>query len=318
MRIMNETRSPAIEMIHLKKSFGSFTAVDDLSLTVNRGEIFGLLGPNGSGKTTTINMVSGLSRPTTGQVKVLGYDIARDPRAVRAVLGAVPQETALYEELSAWRNMVVHAELYDVPRAERDRRIRDALELVGMVEYLSARVQSLSGGLKRRLALARALLHNPDLMYLDEPTLGVDVQSCRTLWNYILELKAGGKTVLVTTNYLEEANALCDRLAIIDKGKLLALDTPSNLKRSYGETVIEMQTERTPSPALLESLQAIPGVSEVVQQDSLLQVKVDGEQVAIGEVINLVTQQSGLASITQREPNLDEVFLSLTGRTLRD
>ncbi len=145
MRIMNETRSPAIEMIHLKKCFGSFTAVDDLSLTVNCGEIFGLLGPNGSGKTTTIHMVSGLSRPTTGQVKVLGYDITRDPRAVRAVLGAVPQETALYEELSAWRNMVVHAELYDVPRAERDRRIKDALELVGMVEYLSARVRSLSG-----------------------------------------------------------------------------------------------------------------------------------------------------------------------------
>ena len=238
----------AVELRALTKRFGTFTALDALSLTVPRGEIFGLVGPNGSGKTTTINIVSGLSRPTSGEALVLGYDITRDPRAVRAVLGAVPQETALYEELSAWDNMVFHAELYNVPRRERDARIRSLLDLVQLTDRLGSRVSTFSGGMKRRLALARALLHEPQLLYLDEPTLGVDVQSRRALWDEILGLKAQGKTVLLTTNYLEEANTLCDRLAILDHGKLVALDTPTNLKQRYGDTVIDMETDpRSPT-----------------------------------------------------------------------
>ena len=310
--------APAIELIDVTKRFGDFTAVESLSLRVEAGEIFGLLGPNGSGKTTTINVLSGLSRPTSGQVRVLGYDITRQRRAVRAVLGAVPQETALYEELTAQANMVFHAELYGVPRRERDQRITDLLTLVQLADRRNSRVGTFSGGMKRRLALARVLLHDPQLVYLDEPTLGVDVQSRRALWDYILALKGQGKTVLITTNYLEEANALCDRLAIIDHGKLIALDTPANLKRTFGDTMIAMETASPPTPALLEQLRALPGVREASQHDGVLRVTVAGEQQVTGQVVTLVTQETVLRSISQREPDLNEVFLSLTGSALRD
>jgi daunorubicin resistance ABC transporter ATP-binding subunit len=310
--------APAIELVDVTKRFGDFVAVDRLTLRITTGEIFGLLGPNGSGKTTTINMVSGLSRPTAGQVHVLGYDITRQARAVRAVLGAVPQETALYEELTAWANMIFHAELYGVPRRERDRRISDLLNLVQLADRRNSRVGTFSGGMKRRLALARALLHDPQLVYLDEPTLGVDVQSRRALWDYILALKTQGKTVLITTNYLEEANALCDRLAIIDHGKLVALDTPANLKRTFGDTVIDMETAPPVSSVLLERLRALPGVSAVSQHDSLLRVTIGGEQQVTGQVVMLVTQETALRSIAQREPDLNEIFLRLTGSALRD
>jgi ABC-2 type transport system ATP-binding protein len=309
---------PAIELIDVTKRFGAFTAVDSLSLRVEPGEIFGLLGPNGSGKTTTVNMLSGLSRPSSGRVRVLGYDITQQTRAVRAVLGAVPQETALYEELTAQANMVFHAELYGVPRQERDQRILALLTLVQLADRRSSRVGTFSGGMKRRLALARALLHDPQLVYLDEPTLGVDVQSRRALWDYILALKGQGKTVLITTNYLEEANALCDRLAIIDHGKLIALDTPANLKRTFGDTVIVMETASPVSPTLLEQLRALPGVREATQQDGVLRVTMSGEQHVTGRVVTLVTQETALRTITQREPDLNEVFLSLTGSALRD
>jgi daunorubicin resistance ABC transporter ATP-binding subunit len=315
---MADVTLPAIAITDLTKRFGPITAVHNLSLTVERGEIVGLLGPNGSGKTTTINIVSGLSRPTSGEVRVLGYDIVRDPRAVRAVLGAVPQETALYEELSAWRNMAFHAALYGVPRAERDRRIEELLDLVHLSDRRSSRVGTFSGGMKRRLALARALLHDPQLIYLDEPTLGVDVQSRRALWDYILNLKAQGKTVLITTNYLEEANALCDRLAILDRGTLIALDTPARLKRTYGDTVIDLETRDVPSPALLARLRAVPGVGEAAQDGRTLTLTVTGERSVTGRVITLMTEETELVSITQREPNLDEVFLHLTGSALRE
>jgi ABC-2 type transport system ATP-binding protein len=309
---------PAIELRGLSKRFGALTALDALTLSVDRGEIFGLLGPNGSGKTTTINIVSGLSKPTAGQALVFGFDITRDQRAVRSVLGSVPQETALYEELSAWDNMVFHADLYNVPSRGRNERIIDLLDLVQLTERRASRVSTFSGGMKRRLALARALLHEPQLLYLDEPTLGVDVQSRRALWDYILGLKAQGKTVLITTNYLEEANTLCDRLAILDHGKLVALDSPEALKRRYGDTVIDLELEALPSDGLMHDLRALQGVSEVVLRDGHLQVTASGQHALAGQVVNLVTREAELRSISQREPNLDEVFLHLTGSALRD
>src|SRR6266700_1327069 len=235
---------PAIEMIDLCKYFGDFHAVDHLTLTVQRGEIFGLLGPNGSGKTTTINMISGLSIPTSGEVRVLGYNVRQDPRQVRQILGAVPQETALYEELSAWANMDFHADLFGIPVREKKQRIIQMLQLVQLEDRKTSRVGTFSGGMKRRLALGRALLHDPQLIYLDEPTLGVDVQARRVIWDYILTLRAEGKTVLITTNYLEEAQALCDRLAIIDHGKLIVVDTPTHLKQTSGGSIVEIETAR--------------------------------------------------------------------------
>ena len=308
----------AIELTGVTKRFGDFTAVKDLTLRVARGEIFGLLGPNGSGKTTTINMVSGLSQPTTGKVSVLGHDMASDSRRMRRSLGSVPQETALYEELSAEANLRFHADLFDVPRNDVENRIKQLLDLVQLQERRRSRVSTFSGGMKRRLALARALLHDPELLYLDEPTLGVDVQSRRALWDYILDLKKQGKTALITTNYLEEANTLCDRIAILDHGQLVVEDTPADLKRKYGDTVIELELDPAPKAELLEELRRVAGVTEVTQADGLVKVTVEGEHAAAGDVVTLVTRSSRLVGINQHQPNLDDVFLSLTGRALRD
>jgi ABC-2 type transport system ATP-binding protein len=318
---IDDRNAVALELGALTKRFGDITAVNNLSFRVKYGEIFGLLGPNGSGKTTTINMISGLSKPSSGEVKVLGYNMADNTRAVHSVLGTVPQETALYEELSAWTNMSVHADLYGVPRSERDRRMTDMLKLVELYDRRHSRVSTFSGGMKRRLALARALLHDPQLLYLDEPTLGVDVQSRRAIWDYILDLKKKeGKTVLLTTNYLEEANILCDRIAIIDHGKLVALDTPVDLKRRYGNTILEMETIVPPSPHLLEKLLTMKGISNIIHNDKVLKVVMTGEDASTttGQLVTLVTQEASLKTISQREPNLDEIFLSLTGSGLRD
>lgn len=310
------TTSPAIEVIDLSKSFGDFKAVDHLNLTVQQGEVFGLLGPNGSGKTTTINMISGLSVPTSGEVRVLGFDVRHQARQVRQILGAVPQETALYEELTAWTNMDFHADIFGIPRKEKKERITRMLELVQLLDRKDSRVGTFSGGMKRRLALGRALLHDPRLVYLDEPTLGVDVQARRAIWDYILSLRDQGKTVLITTNYLEEAQALCDRLAIIDHGKLIAVDTPTHLKQTYGGSVIELETARPMST--LDALRAIQGVQEVQQAKTHLTVTVQGMQNAVPEIITAISQDNELRDIVVREPNLDEIFLRLTGTALRD
>lgn len=307
---------PAIEMDHLVKRFGDFTAVDDLSLTVVPGEIFGLLGPNGSGKTTTVNMLSGLSAPTSGRVRVMGYDLRTQTRQVRQILGSVPQETALYEELTAWSNLDFHADLFGIPAKEKKARMESMLDLVGLSDRKDSRVGTYSGGMKRRLALARALLHNPQLIYLDEPTLGVDVQSRRAIWDYILALRQQGKTVLITTNYLEEAQELCSRIAIIDHGRLVALDTPEDMKKRFGGSVVEMETVRPFE--LLEELRALPGIEEVQQAGRSLKVTTQSGAKVVPQIINLVSQCCEIREIAVREPNLDEVFLHLTGTALRD
>jgi ABC-2 type transport system ATP-binding protein len=311
-----EPPTPAIEMIDLCKTFGDFKAVDHLTLTVQRGEIFGLVGPNGSGKTTTINMISGLSVPDSGEVRVMGYDVRRNSRQVRQLLGSVPQETALYEELSAWANMDFHADLFGIPRREKKQRIIQLLELVQLLDRKDSRVGTFSGGMKRRLALARALLHDPQLIYLDEPTLGVDVQARRAIWDYILSLREQGKTVLITTNYLEEAQTLCDRIAIIDHGKLIAVDTPDHLKQTYGGSVIELETAQ-PSKAI-EEIRQVAGVTDVTQDGAHLKITTAGIHNIAPQIINIVSQEGELRDIAVREPNLDEIFLRLTGTALRD
>lgn len=315
-----QTILPALEIRDLRKTFGKFTAVDGLSLTILQGEIFGLLGPNGSGKTTTINMISGLSKPTGGEIKVLGYDVRRDIRQIRQILGAVPQETALYEELSAWTNLNFHADLFGIPRKEKKERITNVLKLVQLLDRKDSRVGTFSGGMKRRLALGRALLHEPQLVYLDEPTLGVDVQARRAIWDYILNLREQGKTVLITTNYLEEAQALCDRLAIIDHGKLVALDTPQQLKQLYGAQVVDLEIAGPCEQ--VEQIRALPGVKDVsitsVPDGCRLQVITEGGNHLVPQIINLASKEAALRDISVRDPNLDEIFLHLTGASLRD
>ena len=246
----------------------------------------------------------------------MGYDVRRNARAVRQLLGAVPQETALYEELSAWANMNFHAELFGVPGKEKKARITAMLQLVQLLERKDSPVRTFSGGMKRRLALARALLHDPELIYLDEPTLGVDVQSRRAIWDYILSLRDQGKTVLITTNYLEEAQALCERLAILDHGKLVAVDTPEHLKQTYGGSVVELETER-PIGAV-EALRTLPEVREVKQEGTHLTITARENHHVVPRIINLVSQESKLEGIAVREPTLDEIFLRLTGTALRD
>ena len=317
---VQETLPPALEIRNLCKTFGKFKAVDCLNLTIRQGEIFGLLGPNGSGKTTTINMISGLSTPTSGEIKIMGYDVRRDIRQIRRLLGAVPQETALYEELSAWTNLNFHADLFGIPRKEKKERITKVLELVQLLERKDSRVGTFSGGMKRRLALGRALLHEPQLIYLDEPTLGVDVQARRAIWDYILEMREQKKTVLITTNYLEEAQTLCDRLAIIDRGKLVALDTPQQLKRLYGAQVVDL--EITGPCQEVEAIRALSGVKEVVMSDipegHRIRVITEGGEQLVPQIINLASKDGILRDLSVRDPNLDEIFLRLTGASLRD
>ena len=312
----DQTMPAAVEIVHLVKRFGNFTAVDDLSLRVEAGEIFGLLGPNGSGKTTTVNMVSGLSSPTSGQVRVMGYDLRTQTRQVRQVLGTVHQETALYEELSAWRNLDFHAELFGLAGPQKKARIEKMLELVQLSDRKNARVSTFSGGMKRRLALARALLHEPQLIYLDEPTLGVDVQSRRALWDYILDLQKQGKTVFITTNYLEEAEALCSRIAIIDHGRLVSLGRLDELKQKFGGNVVELETGEPFTD--LAGLRAMPGIQQVDQDGLLLKVTSQVGYQIVPQIINAAAQCCEIRAITVREPNLDEVFLRLTGKDLRD
>jgi len=313
---MMNTNVAAIDMLHLVKRFGKFTAVDDLSLTVEPGEIFGLLGPNGSGKTTTVNMISGLSTPTSGEVRVMGYGLGAHTRQVRQILGSVPQETALYEELSAWTNLDFHADLFGIPGREKKARIESMLDLVGLTDRKDSRVSTYSGGMKRRLALARALLHNPQLIYLDEPTLGVDVQSRRAIWDYILALRQQGKTVLITTNYMEEAQELCSRIAIIDHGRMVALDTPTELKQHFGGSVVEIETIRSFED--LDQLRTMLGVQAAEQVGKSLKITTQAGENVIPQIINMVALCCEIREITMREPNLDEVFLHLTGTALRD
>ena len=308
----------AIKILNLYKTFDtrkeSLVAVDHLTLEIERGEIFGLLGPNGSGKTTTINMLCGLSKPTGGEIKIMGYDLRHEPRRIRQLLGSVPQETALYEELSAWQNMDFHAELFGI--AHKRQRITSMLELVQLLDRKDDRVDTFSGGMKRRIALARALLHDPQLIYLDEPTLGVDVQARRAIWDYILSLREQGKTVLITTNYLEEAQALCDRVAIIDRGKLIAVDTPAQLMQEYGGSVIEVSTLLPSQQA--DQLHALAGVQGVMQEGTRLVITTQGGHNIAPQIINMLSQESAITAISIREQGLDEVFLALTGRALRD
>ncbi|QSO48870.1 ABC transporter ATP-binding protein [Alicyclobacillus mengziensis] len=314
----------AVEVTHLYKNFGVFHAVSDLSFRIRKGEIFGLLGPNGSGKTTTLNMISGLSDPTSGEVRVFGLNPRKQSSSVRRLLGVVPQETALYEELSAERNLVFHAELFGYRGREKSERVEAMLELAQLRDRAKSRVKTFSGGMKRRLSITRALLHNPWLVYLDEPTLGVDVQSRNVIWDYILKMKQEGKSVLLTTNYLEEANTLCDRIAILDQGKLIAQDTPAALRARFGSSVLDLEVTGIPLTGFCNRLRQLSGVQGVEVKDDRVAISLasmsDGDAgTLVPQILRDVTDNGGsVRHMTLREPSLDEVFLSLTGKGVRD
>jgi ABC-2 type transport system ATP-binding protein len=293
------------------------TAVDRLTLQIESGQVFGLLGPNGSGKTTTVNMLCGLLKPTSGRAFVQGVDVTTNVAQARAMLGVVPQETALYNDLTAQENLLFHTRLYNVPPPERATRIAEVLDLVGLTSRKNDRVGTYSGGMQRRLALARALLTHPDVVVLDEPTLGVDVQSRAALWERIRQIARDGKTVLLTTNYMEEAQVLADHLAILDHGCLIARGTPAELRNQMGQTIVEIEADFT--SAQREAIGKIPGVTDVKWQENRAQlVSANGDR-AMPEVMTwLQTNHITPRTITMRQPDLNDVFLKLTGRALRD
>ena len=312
---MNKTT--AIEVNSVSRQFGSLVAVDDLSFQVNQGEIFGLLGPNGAGKTTTINLILGLLSAHRGEISVLGCDIKTQTRQVYHQVGYVPQETNLYLDLSAEDNLWHHAALYCHKLNQVKKKLEDLLIFTNLWERRKDPVRTYSGGMKRRLALARALLHDPQVIFFDEPTQGVDVQGRFALWDHIQEQREDGKTFVISTNNMVEAESLCDRLLIIDHGKAIALDSPHNLKASMKYDVVSLRTS-PPIDDPMSSLSqfAIQNVSSV--QSGELRFEMQDADAQAASLIDQIGKGHQLESILIARPSLDDVFLFHTGRALRE
>ena len=305
---------------------GDVKALDDLSFNVEKGELIALLGPNGAGKSTTVKMITGILRPTSGSVKVSGREVSENLDAVRKLIGFMPQETALYQDLTAYESLEYHADLYGVPREEVQDRIAKMLELAGLTHRKDDLVKTYSGGMKRRLALVRSILHDSELLILDEMSLGVDVQSRNLIWNQVRKMRDEGRTVIFCTNYMDEAEALADRVVVIDNGRLVASGTPGDLKRQYvGDFLIEV---------LLEGLESSHG-SEWLTEKLGFEVEKVSDPLNGGPRTAWIRSQSGhqdlpvvigrlsdsgmtVKQASMREPSLGDVFLAITGSTLRD
>jgi ABC-2 type transport system ATP-binding protein len=302
-----------IEVEELSKNFGQLVAVDKVSFQVAEGEIFGFLGPNGAGKTTTINMLCTLLTPRGGRATVNGYDIVKQRSEVRRSIGLVFQEPTLDEYLTAEQNLRFHAYAYKVPKELREKRISELLELVELSDRRKSKVRTFSGGMKRRLELARGLLHSPRVLFLDEPTLGLDPQTRRHIWDYILALRQQKNlTIFLTTHYMDEAEN-CDRITIIDNGKIIALDTPDKLKDALGGDVVTLKARDNNAAAL--ELKEKYNLSPIIQNGMITFSTPQGEKF-LPKLMG--SFQSPLLSIGVRRPTLDDVFLKLTGRAIRE
>ena len=307
----------AIEVSSVTRCFNSLTAVDDLSFKVGKGEIFGLLGPNGAGKTTSINLILGLLKPNHGSLKVLGYDVASQTKQVYRRVGYVPQETNLYLDLSAEENLWHHAALYCQDLKGVKDRMAELLQFTSLWQRRKDPVRTFSGGMKRRLALARALLHDPDVIFFDEPTLGVDVQGRFALWAHIQQQREEGKTFVISTNNMAEADTLCDRLLIIDHGKAIALDTPENLKSGMQYDVVSIRTSPPiDAPETFLATYAVRNISR--PQSDELRFEMQSAEARAASLIKKVSEAYQLNSILIARPSLDDVFLFHTGRALRE
>ena len=293
-------------------------AVDHVNFEIKRGEIYGFLGPNGAGKTTTINMLITILKPTDGKATVLGLDILKQSNGVRNVIGVVPQEYTADEDLTGLENILLCADMYGIPRKIANERALDLLKLVELTDFKDKQVQTFSGGMRRRLELACGLINRPRILFLDEPTLGLDVQTRTATWNYIRKLKKEyGMTLFMTTHYLEEADALCDRVAIIDHGKIVVVGTPEDLKHSLGGDIITIGIKEDAD--VTELINKVENVKEVKKENGTYRIKAEYGEVTAPSIIETLRKKGyTVAKLSLTEPTLNEVYLEYTGKSLRD
>jgi len=301
-----------IETKNLTKRYKELTAVDNLNLEIKEGEIFGLLGPNGAGKTTTLLMLTTLKHPTSGTAKVNNFDIIKQPDKVRKSIGIVFQDPSSDDILTGYENLKLHGWLYDMPDDLKERRIKEVLELVDLTDRKNDLVKKYSGGMRRRLEIARGLMHHPKVLFLDEPTLGLDPQSREYIWNYIEKLAKEEKiSIIITTHYMDEADKLCDRLAIIDHGKIVVLGSPAKLKKDLGGDIIRLKAKNLD----IEVLKKLKYVKKVDKCDSEVCLTIKDANRHLQEILRRVGK---VDSVEIRSPTLDDVFLHYTGRAIRE
>ncbi len=296
----------------------SLVAVDHVNFSVKNGEIFGFLGPNGAGKTTTINMLITVLKPTEGKASVLGFDVTKQDNNVRNVIGVVPQEYTADEDLTGLENVLLCSDLYGIPRNVAKERAMELLKLVELTDFKDKKVQTYSGGMRRRLELACGLINRPKVLFLDEPTLGLDVQTRAATWDYIRKLKKEfGMTLFMTTHYLEEADALCDRVAIIDHGKIVVVGSPEELKHSLGGDLITLSIKENDDVSGL--IQKVEHVKEVRKEDESYRIKAENGEVTTPLIIEALRKKGyTVTRLSLTEPTLNEVYLEYTGRSMRD
>jgi ABC-2 type transport system ATP-binding protein len=313
-----------LEAKNLVKEYGDLTAVNDVNLAIQEGEIFGLLGPNGAGKTTLLSMITGLLEPTGGQITVEGLDLRTESNAVKAKLGLVPQELALYPTLTARDNLDFFGRLYGLGGKDLRERVEELLGMVELTERADEAIETYSGGMKRRVNIAAGLLHQPKVLLLDEPTVGVDPQSRNAIFEGVEALNRAGMTVIYTTHYMEEAQRLCDRVAIIDEGRIIALDTPAALIRSLGGGILVLGLEAAEPgegrvQMVVDRIGELPAVKSAMRDDGHLKIETHRFQEALMAILDITNELDvRITSMEKWEPNLESVFLHLTGKRLRE
>jgi len=310
----------SVETRSLSKSFGTVTAVNNISFAVESGEIFGFLGPNGAGKSTTIMILTTLLKPTSGQALVFGFDVMAQPKQVRQSIGYVQQESTVDEYLTGRENLLLQARLNHIPKDQIDKRIDDVLELIELSDKQNDPVVTYSGGMRKRLDIAGGLLHRPKVLFLDEPTVGLDIQTRRKIWEYIKKIhKEFEMTIFLTTHYMEEADQLCDRIGIIDRGEIQVIDSPENMKNAMGNEVISLMFENGNSADFLSQLRQIDLIKKINEDNNKLTIFASKGTEVIPKIFQISSElQIKIISLSLTQPTLDDVFISYTGHEIRD
>ena len=306
----------AIRTVNLTKYYGKLLAVDHINFEVKEGEIFGFLGPNGAGKTTTTRMLIGISKPTEGTAEVMGYDIQKHPLEAKELMGIVPDISNVYTDLTAWDNLTFTGRLYDISKVERNKRAEELLQLFGLFDRRNESVDGFSRGMKRRLCIAMALMNKSSILFLDEPTAGLDVQSVLTIRNLVKKMNGEGLTIFLTTHNMEEANQMCDRVAIINKGKIAAIDTPEKLKRTIKKLQAVEVSFVSSTKSLIPELETLRGVTEVSKHGDKYRLNTENPPKTLSEIWSFASANNlELNTVNTLGPSLEDVFVSLTGIT---